>query len=159
MALTAWVSILAPLLALAMKLPTGGWLLVFILYASPLLLGGYVLLVVAVARGMLRRQGVLRERPRRARAIAWAWLTSIGVLLLGLTMIDGGDTPASVQSTLTLLLGAPESPSPAHALSENLAYGATIAWLVGWFALLVEWAVAGTRRRPEAPRVAPPKIG
>ena len=60
MTLTAWVTILAPLAALAIKLATAGWLVVFMLFWSPVLIGGYVLLVVAAGRGMLRRQGVLR---------------------------------------------------------------------------------------------------
>lgn len=158
MTFTAWVTILAPLVALAVKFASFGWLFVFFVYSIPLWLGGYVLLVVCVARGMLRRQGVLREDARRTRATVWAWLTSVGVVLFGLTIVDGGDTRESVQSTLTLLLGAPVSPSSVHEVAAIVALIATAAWIVGWLALIVEWAVGAQRRRGEAPRVAPPVV-
>lgn len=157
MTLTAWIVILAPLVALAVKLPSFGWAFVFFLFSTPLWLGGYAVLVACAARAMLRRRGVLRESRRRTRATAWAWLTSIGVVLFGLTLVDGGDSPDSVQSTLTLLLGAPLSPSTAHELSAGIAYAALAAWILGWFALLVEWSVA-RQQQGEAPRVAPPVI-
>ncbi|WP_413317280.1 hypothetical protein AA0Z99_10940 [Agrococcus sp. 1P02AA] len=158
MALTAWVTILAPLVAVAIKLASAGWLVVFLVLSSPLWLAGYALLVVCVSRGMLRTQGVLRERRRRVRARIWAWMTSIGVVLAGLTVIDGGDSPGSVQSTLTLLLGAPASSSSLHDLSELIALIAVLAWAVGWVALLVEWAVGAQSRRRAVPRVAPPVV-
>ncbi|MFJ6114539.1 hypothetical protein ACIQC8_10555 [Agrococcus sediminis] len=158
MPLTAWVAILAPLVGIALKLASAGWLAVFLLFWSPLLLAGYVAVVLAAARGMLRRQGVLRRPERRSRARIWAWLTSVGVVVLGLTAIDGGDTRESVQSTLTLLLGAPTSPSPLHELSAGIGWAALVAWVVGWLALMVEWAVAVQATRRPVPRVAPPVV-
>ncbi len=159
MALTAWVLILAPLVALALKLPSFGWSFVFFLFSIPLWLGGYAMLVACAARAMLRARGVLREGgARRVRATVWAWLTSIGVMLFGFTLVDGGDSPASVQSTLTLLLGAPLSPSLAHEVSAAIAYAAVAMWVIGWFALLVEWSAARQQRQGEAPRVAPPVV-
>ena len=155
MTLTVWITILAPLAALAIKLATAGWLVVFMLFWSPVLLGGYVLLVVAAARGMLRPQGVLREAARRTRATAWAWLTSVGVLLLACTIIDGGDSRESVHSLLTLAVGA-TSPSAAHDISGAIGWVAALAWLVGWVALMVEWAVGVQRHRPQRRRVSPP---
>lgn len=157
MTLTARVTILAPLVALAIKLATAGWLVVFMLFWSPVLLGGYVLLVVAVGRGMLRHQGVLREGARRARAMAWAWLTSAGVLLLACTIVDGGDTRESVHSLLTLAAGA-TSPSAVHDVSGAIGWVAALEWLVGWVALMIEWAVGVQRRRPRSQRVAPPAV-
>ncbi|WP_347754778.1 hypothetical protein [Agrococcus sp. ProA11] len=156
LALTAWVTMLAPLVAVLIKAASGGWLLVMVVWSSPLWLAGYVLLVVAAARGMLRQQGVLREGARRTRATLWAWLTSVGVLLFAFSVVDGGDTRESIQSTLTLALGAPISPSAAHEVSAGIAYVAVVAWAGGWVALLVEWAVGVQRRRPVVPRVAPP---
>ncbi len=158
MAVTAWVTILAPLVAVAIKLASAGWLLVFLVFSSPLWLAGYALLVVCVARGLLRRQGVLREGRRRTRARIWAWLTSVGVVLVSLAVIDGGDSAESVQSTLTLLLGAPASSSFTHDLSEFIALLALLPWALGWFALLVEWAVGAQARRQAVPRVAPPVV-
>ena len=157
MTLTAWVTILAPLAALAIKLATAGWLVVFMLFWSPVLFGGYVLLVVAAARGMLHRQGMLREGTRRRRATAWAWLTSAGALLLACTIIDGGDTRESVHSVLTLAVGT-TSPSAAHDVSGAIGWVAALAWLVGWVALMVEWAVGVQRHRPQRRRVSPPTV-
>lgn len=156
MALTAWVTIIAPVIAVAIKAVSGGWLMIYVIFWSPLWIAGYVLLVIAVARGMLRRQGVLRVGSRRKRATLWAWSTSLGVLLFAFALVDGGDTRESIQSTLTLTLGAPISPSVAHEVSAGIAYAAAVAWAGGWIALLVEWAVGVQRRRPAVPRVAPP---
>lgn len=158
MALTAWVVILAPLVGLALKLVIEGWLTLYMLLFSPVLVIGYALVVLAAVRGMLRRQGVLRQPGRRSRAQVWAWLTSLGVIVLGLTLIDGGDTRESVQSTLTLLLGAPTSPSSAHDISGAIGWVAAVAWLVGWLALMVEWAVGVQAGRTPPPRVAPPVV-
>ncbi|SFS11245.1 hypothetical protein SAMN04487783_1542 [Agrococcus baldri] len=158
MTVVAWAAIVAPLVGFALKSVSSGWLMLFILLWSPVLIIGCVLLVVAVARGMLRRDGVLRQGARRTRSIVWAWLTSVGVVLLGFAMIDGGDTRESVQSLLTMLLGSPVSPSAAHDVSDALATLGAVAWLVGWLALVLEWAIGASRRRPKAPRVAPPAV-
>ncbi|SDS16017.1 hypothetical protein [Agrococcus carbonis] len=155
---TAWVAIVAPLVALVLKGLVPGWLIFFAVLWSPVLLIGYALLVVAAARGMLRRRGVLRRPERRVRARMWAWLTSVGVVLFGATIVDGGDTTESLQSLLTVLLGSPTTPSPAHDASAAIAWAAAAAWLVGWLALMVEWAVAVIAVRAPVPRVAPPRV-
>ncbi|GAA3593216.1 hypothetical protein [Agrococcus terreus] len=154
-----WIAIAAPLLALAVKLPSFGWLMVGAIWMSPLLLGGYALLVLAAARGMLRRGATLRApRWARIRAIAWAWLTSGGVVLVGLAIVDGGDTMASVQSTLTILLGSSGGDSPLHDASMVLALVGAIAWGVGWLGLIAEWLSSIAGRRWEAAQVAPPVL-
>lgn len=158
MALTAWVTILAPIVAVLIKAASGGWLMVYVIFWSPLWIAGCALLVVAVVRGMLRQQGVLRVGARRTRATLWAWATSLGVMLFAFTVIDGGDTRESIQSSLTLVLGGPTSPSAAHDVSAGIAYVAVVAWLGGWLALLVEWVVGVQRRQPVEARVAPPAV-
>ena len=125
------IAIAAPIIAVAVHLPAGGWLLLILFVSGLLWLAGYALLVVAVSLGMLRRRGQLRFGNRRIRAIVWALLTSVGVVILGFALIDGGDTEESVQSTLTLMLGAPVSPSPAHSLSEAVSWIAAAAWCAG----------------------------
>lgn len=158
------LTLAAPIIAVLVKLPSGGWLMVFFFFSGLLWLGGYALLAVAVSRGMLRRRGQLRvPGARRTRAIVWALLTSIGVVVLGLTLVDGGDSPNSIQSTLTLMLGEPQSPSPAHSVSEAIAFAAATAWIVGYVALVVEWIVAAQSSRrsaaPVPPPVVPPRVG
>ncbi|MGM1029005.1 MAG: hypothetical protein ACQEWM_03920 [Actinomycetota bacterium] len=153
------VTLAAPIIAVLVKLPSGGWLMVFFFLSGLLWLGGYALLAVAVSRGMLRRQGQLRAPgARRVLAVAWALLTSVGVVVLGVTIVDGGDSPGSIQSTLTLMLGEPQSPSPAHAVSGAIAYAAAAAWIVGYIALVVEWIVAAGSSRQAAPPVPPPVV-
>lgn len=157
LAVAGWVAILAPVLALLLKLPSFGWFMVIVIWTSPLWILGYVLLVVVVSLGMLRRRASLREpRSRRTRSIVWAWLTSAGVVLLGLALVDGGDTNESVQSTLTMLLGVPGGSSGPNDASMVVAGVGALAWIVGYVALLMEWLAALARRRAEAPRVAPP---
>ncbi|WP_404312150.1 hypothetical protein LG314_12765 [Agrococcus terreus] len=159
LAAAGWVAILAPVLALLLKLPSFGWFMVVIIWSSPLWILGYVLLVVAVSLGMLRRRASLREpRSRRTRSIVWAWLTSAGVVLLGLALVDGGDTSESVQSTLTMLLGVPGGSSGANDASMVVAGVGALAWIVGYVALVVEWLAALAKRQAEAPRVAPPVV-
>lgn len=157
------VTIVAPLLGVALKLPTGGWLMVILLLSGLLWAGGYIVLVLAVSLGMLRRRGPLRAGGARIRSMIWALMTSIGVVVLGFTLVDGGDTRESIQSTLTLLLGSPESPSPAHSVSEAIGWVAAGAWAIGYLGLVVEWIAATARarqaRQPIAPQVAPPRVG
>lgn len=68
----------------------------------------------------------------------------MGIVLLGLTMLDA-DQGVS-RSTLTWLLGATGSDSPAHAVSAAIAWVATAAWLVGYVFLVLTWAFARPAR-------------
>lgn len=153
-----WVAIIAPLVAIALKAPTGGWLLVGMVFSFPIWLLGYAAVIIA-AVSMLRRRGALRAPGHRTRAIIWAWLTSVGVMVVGFTVVDGGDTSESVASTLGLVVGQTGSGSPMNDISNGIAALAAIAWLGGWIALVVEWMIAVARRRADAPRVAPPVVG
>lgn len=152
------LTIAAPIIGVLAKLPTGGWLMVAMIWSAPIWLGGYVLLVLAIALGMLRRRAPLRTGPARVRAIIWSLLTSIGIVVLGFTLIDGGDTRESIQSTLTASLGSPESGSPAHAVSGAIAWVAAVAWITGYVGLIIEWMIGSARARRPAAHVAPPVI-
>lgn len=153
-----WLAIAAPLLAIALKLPTGGWLLVGMFFSFPIWLLGYAAVMTA-AVSMLRRRGALRAPGHRTRAVVWAWITSIGVIVTGFTVVDGGDTSESVASTLGLVVGQTGSGSPVNDISNAIAAVAAMAWLAGWLALVVEWMIAMAMRRQDAPRVAPPVVG
>lgn len=152
------LTIAAPLLGVMAKLPTGGWLMVALIWSGFIWVAGYIVLVLAVSLGMLRRRAPLRTGSARTRAIIWALLTSVGIIVLGFTLIDGGDTRESIQSTLTASLGAPESGSTAHAVSEAIAWLAAAAWLLGYAGLIMEWIVGSARARRPAPQVAAPVI-
>lgn len=158
LAIAGWVAIIAPLSAIALKLPTGGWLLVGMVFSFPIWLLGYAAVITA-AVSMLRRRGALRRPGHRTRAVIWAWLTSIGVMVVGFTVVDGGDTSESVASTLSLVAGQTGVDSPVNDVSNAIAGVAAIAWLAGWLALVIEWMIAMARRRQDAPRVAPPVVG
>lgn len=100
----------------------------------------------------------MRFGSRRIRATLWAWLTSIGVLVFGLTWVDSGGGPEYTHSTLTLLLGRPLNPSAAHEVSTAIAHVAAFAWIGGWVALLVEWVIGSADRSAARDRAAPPRV-
>lgn len=158
--IAGWAAILAPLVGLALKFVSAGWLLVVMIWTFPVWIIGYALVVVAAAHGMLRRTGALRAPDAvRRRAIIWAWVASIGVMFVGLTIVDGGDTTESIGSALTRMFGAGGDSALADTSSAIVAPAAA-AWLLGSIALVVEWIAALVRRRrrskPAAPPVAPP---
>lgn len=157
MALTARVTMIAPVVAVMIKLPTAGFLMWYaVMFTGLLWVAGYALVVIAVAREMLWSQGSMRFGSRRIRATLWAWLTSIGVLVFGLTWVDSGGGPEYTNSTLTLLLGRPLNPSAAHEVSTAIAHVAAFAWIGGWVALLVEWVFGTAERSAARARSEPP---
>lgn len=129
------------------------------IFSFPIWLLGYAVVLTA-AVSMLRQRGALRVPGHRGRAVLWAWLTSIGVLVVGLTVVDGGDSAESVASTLGLMLGMTGADSAFNDVSMLTAGVAAIPWFGGGgvLALLVEWMVAVARRRMDATRVAPPRV-
>ncbi|WP_425843655.1 hypothetical protein [Agrococcus sp. TSP3-2-1] len=80
-------------------------------------------------------------------------------MVVGFTVVDGGDTSESVASALALVAGQTGVGSLVNDISNGIAGVAVIAWLAGWLALVVEWMIAMARRRQDAPRVAPPVVG
>ena len=154
--IAGWAAILAPLVGLALKFVSAGWLLVVMVWTFPVWILGYALVVVAAAHGMLRRKGALRAPDAvRRRAVIWALAASIGVVLVGLTIIDGGDTAESIGSALTRMFGA-DGDSALADTSSAIVAPAVAAWLIGSIALVVEWIAALVRRRRQSKRVAPP---
>jgi len=131
--------ILFPLLGLAAKLVYPGWMLVIAIWFGWLLLPGYIIQIVVAANGLLRRNGVLRRARGAWRTITAAWVTSAGILGVGLFLIDGGDDGRS-ESAMTVLLGMTDSPD-AKELSTILALIFGFLWLAGWAYLVIEWIV------------------
>lgn len=141
------VLIVAPLLALVVKLFSFGWLMVILLMLIipiPLMVLGYGLQLVIAIGSLLRPSGALRNAPNVSRAVAAAWLTSIGVVLTALFVYDGGDQTAG--STFTLLLGM-ASDGQAEAISGVVTLVTGAAWVGGWVWLVVEWIIAIRWRR------------
>jgi len=131
--------IVLPLLALALKFVSFGWMTVFLLYA--------VQIVLAVQCFFVKRDLL---GGARMRATTVAWVSVIGMVLLGITMPDGGD--AASGSTLQIWLGAyGENGAAVHAATDTLtvilALVSVIAWVVGWAWLMVEWIGAHARIR------------
>ncbi|MCH1883941.1 hypothetical protein [Agrococcus sp. ARC_14] len=154
-----WGAVVAPFVGLLLMVPTAGWLLVAMVWTFPIWIIGYGLVATAATFGMLRRGGALRPpSAARTRAIAWAWLASIGVLIVGMTVVGGGDAPDSAGSMLTRMLGVTESESALFVVSGVVSFVAAVPWLAGSVALVVEWLTSVIRRRPRAERIAPPVV-
>ncbi|QBE49828.1 hypothetical protein [Leucobacter triazinivorans] len=150
--LTGVALIVLPLLAWALKLFSFGWMMVFILFGPILLLiAGYVLQIVVAAQGFLSKRELFRAA--KPRATVAAWVTSLGVLALGVFMPDGGDMDYG--STFQVWAGAYGPNSEAvhaatDALNSVVATGAALLWIAGFVWLLVEWIAALIRRRRAA---------
>ncbi len=141
-ALAGIVLIVVPLIAAGVKVASFGWLMVMlVMYLAPipLMLIGYVLQLVLAIRGFLRRDGYIRTAPNRARAVAAAWVTSLGALFTAFFVVDGGDQGWG--STFMVWFGL-ESDVAAGDVSSALSFIAGAAWVLGWVWLLVEWILA-----------------
>lgn len=151
--LTGIALIVVPLLAWALKLPSFGWMMVFVIFGPILLLlAGYVLQIIIAAQGFLSKRQLFGAA--RLRATIAAWLTSLGVLVLGVFMPDGGDMYFG--STFQVWLGAYGPDSDAvHAATDGLnsvvAVAAAFVWLAAFAWLTVEWIAALIRRRRLTP--------
>ncbi|WP_053385355.1 hypothetical protein [Leucobacter celer] len=147
--LTGVALIVVPLLAWALKSFSTGWMVVIIILGPILvLLAGYALQIVIAAQGFFSKRELFGAA--RLRATIAAWLTSLGVLVLGVFMPDGGD--AYFGSTFQVWLGAYGPNADAvHAATDGLnsvvATAAAALWLAAFAWLVVEWIVALVRRR------------
>lgn len=147
--LTGVALIVAPLLAWVLKSFSTGWMMVIIIFGPILLLlAGYALQIVIASQGFLSKRELFGTA--RLRATIAAWLTSLGVLVLGVFMPDGGDMYFG--STFQVWLGAYGPNADAvHAATDGLnsvvATVAALAWIAGFVWLAVEWIVALIRRR------------
>lgn len=133
-----------PVVGMAIKLAWPGWMLFFVLIASPVLLIGYVVQAIIASTGFFGRQALLRSGQGRGRAIAAAWLTSVGVVLTALFFVDGGDT--SWGSPFMYIVGQ-ASNDDLGSISGPLSILFGIVWVGGWVWLLVEWIIALMARR------------
>ncbi|MBD7956502.1 hypothetical protein H9651_02490 [Microbacterium sp. Sa4CUA7] len=151
--LTGTALIVLPLVALALKLASAGWMVVAIIWTAPVWLVGYALQIAVAASGYLGGRGALREGTGARRALIAAWATSIAVVLVGFFLVDGGDS-GDWGSTFMLAAGL-AGDRAASDVSSAVCVVAASVWLAGWMWLVVEWVVALVRRRRAARLVAP----
>ncbi|MFT4231968.1 MAG: hypothetical protein QM606_04215 [Leucobacter sp.] len=149
-ALTGIVLIVAPLLAMGLKLVSFGWTMVFLLFFGPILvlIAGYAMQIVIAVQGFLSTRALFGAA--RVRATIAAWLTSLGAIVLGVFMMDGGDSDYG--STFQVWLGAYGPNGDAvHAstdgLTSTVGMVSGLVWAAGFVWLTVEWMVALSRRR------------
>lgn len=138
-----------PLAAIVIKLAWPGWMLFFVLLASPVLLIGYAVQAIIASTGFfgkraLFRVGVKPSGNGRARAFGAAWLTSVAVLLTALFFVDGGDVDWG--SAFMYIVGQASNDDLGN-ISGALSIFFGIIWVGGWVWLLVEWILAISAQR------------
>ncbi len=151
--LTGIALVVLPLVALALKLASAGWMVVAIIWTAPVWLIGYGLQVAVAASGYLGGRAALREGTGARRALIAAWATSIAVVLVGIFLVDGGDS-GDWGSTFMLAAGLAGDGDAADVSSGIFVIAASV-WIAGWLWLVVEWVVALVRRRRAARVPAP----
>ena len=130
--------IVLPLVALAVKFITPGWMLVIFFYAGILLGAGYVFLVVMAATGFFgRRAAFAFVSPTRARVAGLGHGIALG--LFTFFLVDGGDN-GDWSSPFITVLGLDRD-----AFSDLTGGLAGVAFFLAigcyaWF--IVEWALA-----------------
>ncbi|MFT3899147.1 MAG: hypothetical protein QM728_02745 [Gordonia sp. (in: high G+C Gram-positive bacteria)] len=143
--------IAAPVLALLVKLISFGWLVVMLIFGFFVPLAVWILLIVIAKQGFLTGARDLFG-PARVRATIAAWLASIGVVVTGFFVPDGGDTKESEGSTFQVLLGVHGPDGDSIRSSTNSITGLLTAaglalWAAGFLWLFVEWVNAWSRTR------------
>ena len=141
--------IVAPLLGIAFKMFSFGWMMFFVIFGPIfIMVAGYIVQIIIAAQGFFSTRDLFGAGAKRA-AIA-ALTTSIGIVLLGIFMQDGGDV--GYGSTLQVWLGSyGEHADAVHAATDGLtdvvAILAAVAWVGGFLWLFAEWIFALGRRR------------
>jgi hypothetical protein len=156
--LTGIALIVLPLIALAVKWVSFGWMMVFLMFGPVLiLLAGYALQIVIAAQGFLSQREPLWIARARTRATIAAWTTSVAVVLVGIFMPDGGDSTYGSTFQVWLSGGEASGGSAAlHAATDDLtaivALIAAVVWVGAFVWLFVEWVtgLAGRRARRRA---------
>jgi hypothetical protein len=132
--------ILLPLVALAVKtIAYPGWMLVIMIFYSPVFLIGYAIQIVVAANGLLRERGVLRTGSAGRRPVIAAWLTSVAVVASAFFLVDGGDD-GRYGSVFTELMGT-SSTAAGESASMAVFMLCAMLWIAGWLWLVVEWIV------------------
>jgi hypothetical protein len=151
---TALALIVLPLVALFIKFTAPGWLLLAMLFISPLIVLGYAIQVVIAITGYLSPRAALRAEGSW-RSVLASWLTSVAVVLFAFFLMDVSDVPPPY-SPFTLMLGYDEvDPGLLGDISSAACAVAAMVCIGAWVWLMIEWVVALVRRRRAAVLSAP----
>lgn len=149
---TGLALILLPLIAVGLKCLSFGWMMVMVMFGPIFVLAiGYALQLVIASQAFLSRRAALQSAATRKRATVAAWLTSVGVVVFGVFMPDGGDS--GYGSTFQVWLGAYSSPdaeamhAATDALNQVIAWIAAVVWIGAFLWLVVEWVIGLVQRR------------
>lgn len=146
--------ILLPFLGLVFKFLSMGWMALVVIAVAPALLLGYGLQIVIAAQGFLSSRALFSpssaDTQASRRGTIAAWVTSAGVLTLGLFLTDLDDV--SYGSTVQRWLGSyGPNREAVHAatdtINDAIALVAAIAWLLGFVWLVTEWIIALVKRK------------
>jgi hypothetical protein len=139
-----------PVLAFVVKLAFPGWLVLAGLVVSPVLLVGYVTIVLIGVLGFLTPRALfLGAGAPGVRAVIAAWSHGAAILLAALFVVDFGDAGPGI-SAFTTLVGA-VGDDEVESLSSSLAAASALLGVGAWFWLLLETVVAAVRRRRSRP--------
>jgi len=158
--LTGVALVLLPLVGVALKLVSAGWILVFVLVSvliPLLLLVGYVLQLVVAVTGFFSARGPIQSTAVRRRATVAAWAASIAWVVACVFLVDGGDVDEG--STFQVWFGLTgDGTDVASNVSSVVFLIAALVWLLAYVWLVVEWIV-GWRLRVQARRPDEPDAG
>ncbi len=136
--ITGIAIIVLPIIALAVKLITPGWMMVILFYAGIFLGAGYVFLVVMASTGFFgKRAAFAFVSPTRARIAGWGH--GLSVVLFMFFLVDGGDNDDWSSPFITVFGLDRDLFSD---LTSALAIGAFFAAIGFYVWLIVEWAIA-----------------
>ena len=147
--LTGIVLIVGPLVAVALKSFSFGWLMVMLMFGPIfVLIAGYIVQVIIAIQGFLVRRDLFGRA--RKRATIAAWVTTLAFVTVGIFFPDGGDS--GYGSTFQTWLGAYGPNADAvHAATDSWsdAVGliAALIWIAAFVWLFVEWVRALVLRR------------
>jgi len=135
--------IVLPIIALAVKFITPGWMLVILFYAGIILGAAYVFLVVMAATGFFgRRAAFAFVSPTRARIAGLGH--GISVVAFMFFLVDGGDNDDWSSPFITLLGLDRDAFADLTGGLAGVAFFLAIGFYV-WF--IVEWALAVRAKR------------
>jgi len=135
--------IVLPIIALAVKFITPGWMLVILFYAGIILGAAYVFLVVMAATGFFgRRAAFAFVSPTRARTAGLGH--GISVVAFMFFLVDGGDNDDWSSPFITLLGLDRDAFADLTGGLAGVAFFLAIGFYV-WF--IVEWALAVRAKR------------
>lgn len=145
--------IVLPIVALGLKFIAPGWLLVMLMFASPVLLLGFALQVIIAISGFLIPRALFASATAARRATIAGWVTAWSSVLAVLFLVDGGDS-GDWGSLVMYMFGAANNVAFSD-VSTFIAFFFAAVLVAGWVWLTVEWIRALVQRRRAVSPAAP----